>query len=154
MAAQPLLQTAPFIHPGLAVGALMTGLIPVLLHLVHRTRYRRVAWAAMTFLMAAKARSARRVRLEQWLLLSMRVALIVLLGLALARPILSASVPRSLGVSRSHRIVVIDNSLSMNARQSDGRTRFDQALQSAMSLLDSFPETDAVSVVTDRKSVV
>lgn len=148
MAAQALLQAASFIHPGLAVGALLTGLIPILLHLVHRRRYRRVAWAAMTFLIAANTRSARRVRLEQWLLLSMRVALIVLLGLALARPIVSMSAPPSLGVSRSHRILVIDDSLSMNARRIDGRTRFERALQTAKNLLDSFPETDAVSVVT------
>lgn len=143
-----------FLHPGLAGAALAAGLVPILIHLINRRRYRRVSWAAMSFLLAASKRSIRRVRLEQWLLLLARVAPVVLLGLALARPYVPASGLVSLGVSRSHRVVVIDNSMSMNARydaapgSAGDRTRFSVAMATAKRLVASFPMKDAVSIVT------
>jgi len=145
----PLLQAAPFIHPGIAGIALLTGLIPVLVHLINRRRFVRVPWAAMSFLLAANRRSARRIRLEQSLLLLARVVLIVLLGLAVARPYVAASMllPAGRG-SRVHRVLLLDNSLSMSAEAPDGVTRFEEAKRCAEKLLSSFPPTDAVSIVT------
>ena len=78
-------------HPAIAAAALGMGVIPILVHLINRRRYRRVTWAAMSFLLAANRRSARRVRLEQWALLAARIAIIVLVGWAIARPYLPAS---------------------------------------------------------------
>jgi hypothetical protein len=138
----------PFVHPTIAGIALLTGLIPVLIHLINRRRYRRIPWAAMSFLLAASRRSAKRVRLEQLLLLSARIAVIVLLGLAVARPYVPASAVLPGSSSRVHRIVLMDNSLSMSAHGTDGRTRFAAAQQCATRLLDSFPPADAVSLVT------
>ena len=142
------LASMPFVHPGLAGAAILTGLIPVLIHLINRRRYRRVPWAAMSFLLAANRRSSRRMRLEQWLLMAARVALIVLLGLAVARPFMPASAVLPTSFSRVHRIIVLDNSLSMSAKGADGRTRFAAAQQCAADLVSSFPPTDAVSLVT------
>ncbi|MCH8966489.1 MAG: VWA domain-containing protein [Planctomycetes bacterium] len=141
-------QLVPFVHPAIAGIALATGLIPILVHLINRRRYRRVPWAAMSFLMAAHRRSARRVRLEQWLVLVMRIAVVVLFGLAVARPYFPASALSPLVSTRSHRVLVIDNSLSMSARTQGGATRFDLAKLGAQRLLDSFPRNDAVSIVT------
>ncbi len=143
-----LLQAFPFVHPGLAAIALGTGLIPVLVHLINRRRYARVPWAAMSFLLAANRRSTRRVRLEQFLLLLARVALIVLLGLAVARPYVPAGSFLPLRSSRAHRVLLLDNSLSMSARTEAGETRFERAKGFAQDLLESFPSTDAVSIVT------
>lgn len=143
-----LSQVIPFVHPAIAVGALAAGLIPIIVHLVNRRRHRRVRWAAMSFLLAARRRSAKRVWLEQWLLMLTRIAVVVLLGVALARPYFPASSLLALGTSRVHRIVLLDNSLSMNARADDGRSRFDLALDAAQNLVQSFPETDSVSLVT------
>ena len=144
-----LLTAAPFIHPGIAGAALLAGLIPILVHLINRRRFVRVPWAAMSFLLAANRRSARRIRLEQSLLLMVRVALIVLLGLAVARPYLAASplLPMGLG-SSVHRVLLVDNSLSMSATTPDGTTRFNVARRCAERLLSSFPHKDTVSVVT------
>ena len=86
-----LLANMPFVHPTIAGIALLTGLIPVLIHFINRRRYRRVPWAAMSFLLAANRRSAKRVRLEQLLLMLARIGVIVLLGLTVARPYLPAS---------------------------------------------------------------
>ncbi len=143
-----LLASLPFVHPTIAGIALLTGLIPILIHLINRRRYRRVPWAAMSFLLAATRRSAKRVRLEQLLLMLARIGVIVLLGLAVARPYVPASAILPGSSLRVHRIVLLDNSLSMNARGSEGRTRFQAAQQCAARLVDSFPSEDAVSLVT------
>lgn len=143
-----ILSSLPFVHPAIAGIALLTGLIPVLIHLINRRRYRRISWAAMSFLLAANRRSARRVRLEQLLLMATRIGAVVLLGLAVARPYAPASGVLPGSSSRVHRIVLLDNSLSMNARGADRRTRFSAAQECATRLVDSFPPADAVSLVT------
>jgi len=144
----PLLANMPFVHPTIAGIALLTGLIPVFIHLLNRRRFRRMPWAAMSFLLAANRRSAKRVRLEQLLLMSARIGALVLLGIAVARPFVPATAVLPGSSSRVHRIVLIDNSLSMNAHGAEGRTRFAAAQQCAARLVDSFPPADAVSLVT------
>lgn len=144
----PLLANMPFVHPTIAGIALLTGLIPVLIHLLNRRRFRRIPWAAMSFLLAANRRSAKRIRLEQLLLMLARIGVVVLLGLAVARPYVPASAVLPGSSSRVHRIVLVDNSLSMNAHGADGRTRFAAAQQCATRLVDSFPPADSVSLVT------
>lgn len=146
--APSLAQSLPFVHPELAGYALLATVIPVLIHLINRRRHRRVPWAAMQFLLAASKRSLRRLRMEQWLLLALRMALVGLVGLAIARPFLPATAFVPLGEVRTHRVLILDDSLSMNAKRPDGRTRFDAAKVAALELLASFPPADAVSVVT------
>ncbi len=141
-------QLIPFIHPALATAAVATGLIPVVIHLINRRRYRRVRWAAMLFLQAAQQRSAKRVWMERWLLLLVRIALVVLFGLALARPYFPASALGAIGSTRGHHILMLDNSLSMNAGAADARSRFDRARSYAERWLEALPPGDAVSVVT------
>lgn len=140
-------QIVPFVHPGLAAAAVATGLIPIAIHLINRRRYREVPWAAMTILLASYQKSKRRLRLEQLLLLLLRVLAIVLLGLALARPIVPAEALLAMGSSAAHRIIVFDNSLSMATVDAGGVTRFDRARDAAGELIASFPESDAVSVL-------
>lgn len=143
-----LSQVLPFVHPVLALGAVSCGLIPVVIHLINRRRHRRVPWAAMAFLLAASRRSAKRMWVEQWLLLALRILLIVLLGWAIARPYLPlrAFLPNS--SSRIHRVIVLDNSGSMNADPVEGGTRFERARDFAIRLLESFDDRDAISLVT------
>ena len=138
----------PFVHPAFAYAGLAAGVIPILVHLINRRRHKRVKWAAMAFLLAASRRSSRRTRLEHWLLMLVRIAAIALLGFAVARPYLPTTPLMIVGTQRAHRILVIDTSLSMSARQEDGTTRFDAAMATARALLASFPGGDAVSIVT------
>lgn len=141
-------QVMPFVHPGVAGLALATGLIPILVHLINRRRFVRVRWAAMSFLMAANRRTARRVWLEELLLLMTRVAMIVLFGLAVARPFLPSSSAFPFRSSGVHRVILFDNSLSMDAGMPDEASRFELAKRAAEGLLGSFGSSDAVSIVT------
>src|SRR5260370_28871446 len=77
-----------FLSPLLAWGMLL-GIIPFIIHLLNRRRFRRVEWAPMRHLKLTIRRNRRRIQIEQLLLLLMRIALPVLLFLFLARPFLN-----------------------------------------------------------------
>lgn len=142
-------QTAwPFVHPAIAAAAAGTALLPILIHLINRRRYRRVEWAAMSFLLAANRRSKRRIRIEHWLLMLLRILVVVVLGLAVARPYLPASPISILGTARSHHVILLDNSRSMNARDEAGGTGFQRASAAARKLIDALPHGDPVSLIT------
>lgn len=143
-----LTAAVPFVHPAIAGLALALGALPILIHLIFRRRYRRMPWAAMSFLLAAAKRSARRLRLEQWLLLLARIAAVVLLGFAVARPFLPWSAALPLAGGRVHRILLIDNSGSMNAVGEGGTTRLERARNAALALLESLPRDDTFTLVT------
>jgi len=138
----------PFVHPTLAALALAAGLIPVVIHLINRRRYREVRWAAMTFLLAARQKSRRRMQLQHYLLMAARILAIVLLGAALARPFLPASAKAAARFARTHHVFLIDNSLSMQASEPDGGTRFEKIRTWALARLAALPQTDSVSLVT------
>jgi hypothetical protein len=151
------------LHPALAIAGAAAGAIPIIIHLINRRRHRRVPWAAMVFLLTAARRRTRRMRLEQWLLLAVRILAIALLGLALARPTVSATRLMPLGPAAHHRVIVLDNSGSMGATLAAGASAlppgsadsgvgsaaqvFERARRTVTALLNSFPATDEISVV-------
>ena len=112
---------------GLAAG------LPIIIHLLSRRKYNQVSWAAMEFLIAALKKNARRIRIEQLILLLVRVAILVFLGLALADPVFSLfpTLGTSLGASgQTHFVLVVDGSYSMDYR-ADDRSAFDAAKELA-----------------------
>lgn len=138
-----------FVHPGIAYFAFAMAATPLLIHLIHRRRYQVEPWAAMAFLRRAEARSRRRMRLEEWLLLALRTAAILAVGLAAARPRPTGSAGSALfGAAAQDRVIVLDDTLSMTAQGTDGATSFDRAAAAARALIDRFPPSDRVAVVT------
>jgi len=139
-----------FIHANLFLGAAAAALIPVLIHLISRYRYRRERWAAMGFLLAAMKRSTRRIRLETWLLLLLRILVVLMIGMAVARPYVQVGSIIPAGAARVHRVLLIDNSGSMQAtvHAASPMTRQERAVELALRLLDAFPEQDTVSLIT------
>jgi hypothetical protein len=118
--------------------------VPVLIHLLSRRKVRRVRWAAMEWLLSAMKRHQRRLRLENWLILLLRVAAILLLGLALARPILS----HGAGLLNRKRSVylVLDTSYSTEAKL-DARSVFDRIKHEAELVLASVGPDDATALL-------
>jgi hypothetical protein len=78
-----------FLYPWMLLGTLGVA-VPVAIHLLNRYRYP-VEWGAMELLRRAVVVRARRVRLEDLLLLVLRCLAVLLVALALARPVLSPS---------------------------------------------------------------
>lgn len=74
-----------FLSPLLLIG-LLAALLPPLIHLLNRREPKPVTFAAMEFLRRAHQRTARRVKLKQWLLIALRALLLAALAVAMARP--------------------------------------------------------------------
>lgn len=124
-----------FTHLALVFGALAF-LVPLIIHLLNRQRFRRRKWAAMEFLLAAYKKQRRRLRAENLLLLLLRCLIPILLALALARPLLkSAQALVGLG-STAHHVLVLDASYSMGAEPAGAQSPFAQAKALATRLLD------------------
>ena len=127
----------------------VAALLPIAIHLWSRRKYSRVSWAAMEFLLAAIQKHARRIRVEQWILLSLRVLILLLLALALADPVvswLSAPTSGSSREPRRHFVLVLDGSYSMGAKQ-EGVVRFDLAKEVAEKWLRGSRQGDGFTLV-------
>ena len=127
----------------------VAALLPIAIHLWSRRKYSRVSWAAMEYLLAAFQKQARRIRLEQWVLLTLRVMILLLLALALADPIvsrLSATTTGSPQEPRRHFVLVLDGSYSMGVKQG-GVARFQTAKDVAGKWLRRARQGDGVTLV-------
>src|SRR6476660_6288228 len=94
------------------VGAFVVS-IPIIIHLLHRQRTQPVLWGAMLFLRMSMLQQKRRKRVEHWLLMLLRLALLALLIALLARPLACAPLAGSLtGTAPRDIVIVIDHSLS------------------------------------------
>src|SRR5438132_14401197 len=72
----------PFILWGLPLA-----LLPLVIHLLNRMRYRSIHWAAMSFLLSASRASTRYAKLRQILVLLCRIGALLALVFAVARPL-------------------------------------------------------------------
>ena len=89
-----------FLSPLFLLGALAVA-IPVVLHLFRRRNDPVVPFSAMRFLQQVPIEQARRRRLQDLLLLALRVAALLLLAIGFARPYLQSPMSRSEPASRS-----------------------------------------------------
>lgn len=131
--------------PALLWGVSLAGL-PILIHLLYRRKYVEVSWAAMQFLVAATRKQARRLRIEQWLLLAARVLIIALAALACSRPTIETLGAVFQQGQPTQRVVVVDATPSMG--YTDGqRSRFEQARDLARRLLEAGRPGDALHLL-------
>src|SRR3954462_12631527 len=112
---------APIFLPLLALAS-----VPIIIHLLNRRRFQTGEWGPMKYLKLTIKTNRRRLRIEQIILLAIRTLIVILIILAVARPVLS---PTGLGGwlparGRTSRIVVTDDSLSMGYRE-HGRPAFE-----------------------------
>lgn len=110
-----------FVNPAL-LGFLALGLIPIIIYLINRQRYRRRPWAAMEFLLRAMKRHQRRLRLENLLLLLIRTLAVLLFVFAMARPSFDDGTLPVLGRVARQEAVILDASSSMAATLASSST--------------------------------
>ena len=106
-----------FLNPALAFGALALA-VPLIIHLLNRSRFRTVDWGAMHLLAEVVRSNRRRFRLDQLILLLVRCAIPVLLAFCLARPVWTGSLlggPGAAGDGPVSLAIVLDDSFSMAA---------------------------------------
>lgn len=136
-----------FVESPAMLGWLAAASAPLIIHLLNRRKFRETSWAAMQFLLAAVRKNSRRIQIEQWLLLALRTLLIVLFVVAAARPGLkSVGLDAPVG-ERTHRILVIDSSFSMDYKPTGDASYFRQAVASAKRIVDAGREGDVFGIV-------
>src|SRR5215212_2436973 len=99
-----------FEHPIMLAG-LGGAVIPLVLHLLGRARYRSVEWGAMMFLDPRRTRYSYGTAVKEWTLLGLRMGGVALLAVALARPVVQS--PDLPGEGRVTAAIVLDRSASM-----------------------------------------
>ena len=128
-----------FLSPLFLAGAAAAA-VPIVLHLLKREPEARVKFAAVKLIKQAPVEYTDRRRLRELLLLALRVAALVLLALAFARPFLATGAAvGSTGVT----IIALDTSYSLAAPG-----RFERARQLAKDAVAKAPAGDLVGVVT------
>jgi len=126
-----------FLAPWFLVGLIAVA-VPMIIHLRRSRRATRIVFSTLRFFDDRFVRSARRARLQDRLLMLLRMLLLALLAIALAQPALRLpGLNRLLGLVGGKRMValVIDNSASMSAVGSDGPL-LERARDAAQLVLD------------------
>src|SRR5437588_6140003 len=98
----------------LGIGA---AVVPWVLHLLSRSRYKNVDWGAMMFLESADGDPRRSSRFSQVLLLAARTGVIVLLAVALARPALRGAAPEPAKGQAVTAVILLDCSAAMSVEE-------------------------------------
>ncbi|MCZ6786240.1 MAG: BatA domain-containing protein [Planctomycetota bacterium] len=139
-----------FVHPAI-LGGLALGSLPIIIHILNRRRFKQMDWAAMEFLLQAAVRNRRRIRLENLLLLLLRVLVVCLLVLAVTRPFSKKSAFASLlgAGGTTERIILLDDSHSMRAGQGN-RTSLAKAkslIKAMVTRLHNEKSSDRVTII-------
>jgi len=133
-----------FLAPLFLAGAVAAA-IPIVLHLLKRQPEVHLKFSAVKLLRAAPVEHAQKRHLRELLLLALRVAALLLLAFAFARPFLNSSASAAAsGVT----VVALDTSLSMSAPG-----QFEKARQLARQAIDKAGGTTSVITFADTATV-
>ena len=134
-----------FLYPAFLAGAVAIA-IPIVLHFLRRDIAPAVPFSAVRLLRRSPVARSRRRRLRDLILLAARIAALLLLAIAFARPYLARA-----SAASSLRIVAVDRSLSMSAPGT-----FARAIALATAAVNEAGSMDRVAVLAfdDRADVL
>jgi hypothetical protein len=118
--------------------------VPIAIHLYRGRQRDVILWGAMQFLASAVTKGRRIERLEEMLLMLLRLGAVAALVFALARPMVRSS---WLGDETDKQVILIlDNSLSMS-RETDGESADGRMKERATELIESLAPSDGVQIL-------
>lgn len=132
----------------LMLAGLGGAVVPLVIHLLGRARYRSVAWGAMMFIDAAPVPRFRDPgRFREWTLLAVRMAAVSLLAIALARPVVDSvnATAAGAGEPRVAAAIVVDCSASMGYTDVGG-PRIEHARRAVLQILSTMKRGDRVAL--------
>ncbi|MBM4071790.1 MAG: VWA domain-containing protein [Planctomycetes bacterium] len=133
----------------LAASALLA--IPIIVHLLKPRKVRQTPFSSLRWLHLTRQHLTRRIRWHQFLLFLLRAAFIVLLVLALARPIFSTGQEGK----PAERFIVLDVSRSMKYKDGDRPSVMDNARELAAQLVrQALPEDRTALLLTSNRTDV
>lgn len=127
----------PFFLAGLAALA-----VPVAIHLIQREKNSIIAFPSLMFVRRVPYESVRRRKIRHWALLAMRLAALLLIVAAFARPFFRGGGVAAMAGGAREVVVLVDRSYSM--RYGDRWTR---AQAEARKVLDALGPADRASLV-------
>src|SRR6476620_1594616 len=113
----------------LAFAALLA--VPVIVHLFKPRRVRQTPFSSLRWLTLSPQKLSRRIRWHQLLLFTMRASFLLLLVLALARPLWSSA-----DAPPGDRVIVVDVSRSMAVRIPGRPAPIERAREIAVGLVE------------------
>ncbi len=119
---------------------------PILVHLVRRTRARRVQFPALVFVRQVPQRTIRRRTLHNLLLMLLRCLAILLIVIAFTRPFFSGGSAAKDNSAAGATVILVDNSLSMRREG-----MFAEAQRRAESALDDARSNEQVALMSFDK---
>jgi hypothetical protein len=136
-----------FLNPLYLLGALAAA-VPIVIHLINRRRAPVHRFPAIAYLLGARKKRARQFRLRHLLLLALRVAALVLLALALARPFLAVDdAGAKAALEPAQAVVIVDTSMSMGLKGERG-DRLEAARRAVLKAVDDLGPGPRLAVLT------
>lgn len=130
-----------FLTPLILLG-LLAALIPIAIHLIRREKPPKLMFSTIRFLKKTSKKLILFQHLQQIFLLLLRSAVIILLVMAFARPLINQSVARLLDADPQSAVIMLDLSMSMQYQDT-----FAQAKQEALDLLGGMTAGDEVALI-------
>src|SRR5580698_319375 len=137
-----------FLNSAFLWGALAVG-VPLALHLMMRRQPRHLEFPALRFIKQRESANRRQLKLRHLVLLALRMAFIVLLAAALARPSLQGSGWLGDQEAPVAAALVFDTSPRMQYRHHN-ETRLESARDTGLWLLAQLPRDSEVAVLDSR----
>ncbi|TVQ88683.1 MAG: hypothetical protein EA393_08225 [Bacteroidetes bacterium] len=135
-----------FLYPWFLL-ALSAISIPIIIHLFHFRRFRKIYFSNIRFLEQITDETQKQARLKHLLVLISRILAIIFLVMAFARPYIPAD--EGLVMAENNYVsVFIDNSFSMEASSSYG-TLLDHAKVTAGEIAQTFEPSDGFQLLTN-----
>ncbi len=134
-----------FLYPSF-LWALAAIAIPIIIHLFHFRRFKKVYFTNVRFLKEVKEETANRNRLKNLLVLLSRILAITALVFAFAQPF----IPQDVAVKQGEKIVsiFIDNSFSMSSRSQE-LPLLEKAKQRAKEIVEAYQVEDRFQILTN-----
>lgn len=133
-----------FLVPAFFAGAALLA-APWIIHRIRRPEREPVKFSSLLFIPDVTKEVIERRRVQHWLLMLMRMAVLALLAMAFARPYWKSMAAVTTDEGARQHIVLLDTSYSM-----DGL--FDQAKGAARNVINELPAGERAGVITFAKS--
>ncbi len=119
---------------------------PVIIHLIMRSKPRRLVFPALRFVQKTHKANLSRLKLKHFLLLAMRILAILLIAVLLAQPFFRQGSVAAGSDSPAAVVLVVDDSLSMGYRYQN-QPLLSRARSKMVDLIESLPAGSQMAVV-------
>jgi hypothetical protein len=121
--------------------------LPLIIHLVFKKKAKIVPFPSIVFLREIDREVVRKKRIEEILVMILRMLVLILFALFLSKPVLKANI---FGAGSKAVVIILDDSFSMNAV--NGHRRFDLAKEKARLLISSLGRGDRAALFLTSRS--